>query len=269
MVRVVQVSDTHLSPRTPEATDNWRAVVRHLNADPPDLVVHTGDVTLDGAHDEADLQFARRLLDEVEAPQVVVPGNHDLGDVAPTAMPIDEERRRRYVDLFDDGFWSRPCGAWRLVGVDIQTLLSGLADTEERWTWLGRELGRPDPTVLFLHRPLAPLEATDEDVAIRYVGAPHRHRLQGLLAGSTVRVLASGHVHQFRTGRTGSTHGIDHVWAPSTWACLPDDVQPVLGDKVVGVVEHVLEAEATSRVVVPDGVAQHTIGVDIPVPYDH
>lgn len=44
------VSDTHLSAVAPEAEANWDAVVRHIALTAPDLVVHVGDLSLDGTH---------------------------------------------------------------------------------------------------------------------------------------------------------------------------------------------------------------------------
>ncbi|HEX6420490.1 MAG TPA: metallophosphoesterase, partial [Acidimicrobiales bacterium] len=75
--RLLVVSDTHLSPRTPEADTNWDAVVRHVAATRPDLVVHAGDVSLDGALAPGDLDHARRRLDRLPVPWRAVPGNHD------------------------------------------------------------------------------------------------------------------------------------------------------------------------------------------------
>ena len=76
--RVLLVSDSHLSTRAPEANANWCAVV--AAADGFELVIHAGDLTLDGAQEPADLDHARELLDALPIPWVVVPGNHDIGD---------------------------------------------------------------------------------------------------------------------------------------------------------------------------------------------
>jgi hypothetical protein len=49
-IRLVAVADTHLSSRAPDGLANWAAVVRDVAATNPDLIVHLGDVTLDGIH---------------------------------------------------------------------------------------------------------------------------------------------------------------------------------------------------------------------------
>jgi 3',5'-cyclic AMP phosphodiesterase CpdA len=79
-IRVLVVSDSHLSPRTPEAVANWDSVVAHIATDRPDIVVHTGDVSTDGARVGGDLAFARAQVDRIVRPHYVLPGNHDLGD---------------------------------------------------------------------------------------------------------------------------------------------------------------------------------------------
>ena len=61
-LRVVQISDTHLSPTRAYAVPNVRAILAWLAADPPDLVVHTGDVTADDPDDAGEADFARQLL---------------------------------------------------------------------------------------------------------------------------------------------------------------------------------------------------------------
>jgi predicted phosphodiesterase len=262
-VRVVQVSDTHLSERTPEAAANWQAIVDYLERDPPDLVVNTGDISLNGADDLDDLQVAFEAHTPLTIPWRAIPGNHDIGDVGATGQPIDDVRRRRYAEVFGDGFWVERCGEWDVVGVDIQTLVADPASTW--WTWLADVLSSPGPTMLCLHRPLMPFDDT-EDVAARYVEPVTRDRLGAMVRDSSVQVMASGHVHQ---AHCGVVDGVTHVWAPSTWATIPDEIQPVIGSKVVGVVEHTLGDEATSRVVVPDGVGQYVVGQSFPSPYRH
>jgi len=43
-VRLVHISDTHLSPTRPLFLDNFRRLAEVLAADPPDLIVNTGDI---------------------------------------------------------------------------------------------------------------------------------------------------------------------------------------------------------------------------------
>jgi len=61
------------------------------------------------------------------------------------------------------------------------------------------------------------------------------------------------------------------VWAPSTWAALPDRIQPVIGTKTVGIVEHELHSDGSVRstFVQPPSMADVIVGDDFPSPYEH
>src|ERR1700761_4583227 len=101
--RVIFVSDTHMSPDVPEAQANWAAVVAYIAAENPGLVVHLGDLSLDGARNPADLEHARRQLELLPVPWRAVPGNHDVGDNPLPGMPdslaVDDARRERWLDV--------------------------------------------------------------------------------------------------------------------------------------------------------------------------
>ena len=73
--RIVQISDTHLSAAG-GVPPPWPAAM--AGADPPDLVVHSGDIVYEDPDDVADREFARRLH-EIASDLVVIPGNHDVG----------------------------------------------------------------------------------------------------------------------------------------------------------------------------------------------
>jgi 3',5'-cyclic AMP phosphodiesterase CpdA len=264
--RIAHVSDTHFAPDSPHADQHWAAVTAYVTATRPDLVVHTGDVTLDGHADPAQLAYARERLAALPVPWLVLPGNHDVGDAGDPRHPLDGDRRARWAEVFGTDRWSHRIGGWRLVGVDVQTLADHRPESAELADWLVSELSAPGPTALFLHRPLWPWGEADDEPR-RYVGEPLRARLAGLLARG-VRLVGSGHVHQFLTH---DDDGVHHVWAPSTWALLPDHIQPVIGDKRTGLVEHVLAGDGTvtSTFVQPPGMADLVIGRDFPSPYDH
>jgi 3',5'-cyclic AMP phosphodiesterase CpdA len=263
-LRITHVSDTHLSPGTPQAVANWDRVVAHVEATRPDLVLNTGDITCDGARDPSQLAFARRQLDRLPVRWAAIPGNHDLGDAGPTSQPINDSSRRRYREAIGEANWVLELGGWRIVGVDIQLLLSPLPEAATAWRWLVEVTEPPGPTVLAMHRPLQP-GPEHADAPHRYVTEPLRTRLAALMESSDIRLVLSGHVHQWRTM---TINGTEHVWGPSTWATLPDSSQAVMGVKAVGIVEHELSAQGiVSTMVRPDGVGQHVIGVDVASPY--
>ena len=153
--RVLVVADSHLSERNPEAGRNWSAVVAHVEAVAPDLVIHVGDITADGAHHPEDLDHARDQLARIEAPVHVLPGNHDLGDNpfgAPPEDVIDATRLDRYRQVFDADRWCVEVGAWRLLGIDTQLFDSGLADDGRAVGVVGGAARRPPATA---HPPRA------------------------------------------------------------------------------------------------------------------
>ena len=216
---MIVVSDSHLSARTPEATAHWDALVDHVTATGPDLVVHVGDISTDGEVVPDDLDYSRRQLDRVPAPLVAVPGNHDVGDGAAWtydgAAAIGADTLRPYRATFGPDRFSVPAGRWRLLGLDAQLLGSGEPEEDDQWAWLDDEIRRVPPATpvgLVLHKPLVPVDG-DRDRPGRYVPEPARGRLLALLAGVDSRVVVSGHVHQaLRRDRDGLTH----VWVPSS-----------------------------------------------------
>ena len=48
-IRIVQVSDTHVSRKRAYFVDNWDVFVEEISRARPHLIVHSGDVAFDGA----------------------------------------------------------------------------------------------------------------------------------------------------------------------------------------------------------------------------
>ena len=271
--RVVVVSDSHLSERTPEAQRNWSAVLRHLESVPPDLVVHAGDLSLDGTYDGSELLYARTQLRRVRVPWLAVPGNHDIGDNPGPGFDPDDAvtggRLTRWRDEVGDDFWATWLGNWRVVGVNAQLFGSASEDEAAQWTFLEAELKGPRvPTVLVTHKPLT---ASEHELAAapqyRFVPSPAREGLVALCREAGVEVVVSGHVHQSRRLHAA---GMTHLWAPTTWAVLPDWLQPHIGAKRCGILELDLREDGgfTAQWVEPAGLEQLTLGEDIASPYD-
>jgi predicted phosphodiesterase len=275
-LRVTVVSDTHLSPRTPEADANWDAVVDHVGRTLPDLVVHLGDLTLDGMNDASELSRARGLLDRLPVSWHAVPGNHDVGD-NPLATQANGEaitpgRHESWVDAIGADHWALELDGRTLIGLNAQLFGSGLSAESDQWRWLSGQLeGMPadHPTALVMHKPLS---APEHELAVappyRFVPQPARRQLERLLAGRATPLAVSGHVHQFRVLDVGPRR---HVWAPTTWAVLPDRIQAPYGAKRCGVVALTLAADVRTQASLeePAGMRQITLSNDIPDPYDH
>jgi 3',5'-cyclic AMP phosphodiesterase CpdA len=271
--QVVVVSDSHFSGRTPEAERNWCAVLRHVEAVQPDLVVHVGDLTVDGAHRPEELDVAKEQLDRLSRPWRAVPGNHDVGEnPAGETTARDEvtgERLGRWRGVFGADHWVAEVGPWRVLGVDAQLFGSGTADEDDQWAFLEGALARRRKTVLVTHKPLT---AGRDELAsappYRFVPLPARERLVELSQAGGVEIVLSGHVHQQRALDAAR---LRHLWVTTTWAVLPDWLQAPVGAKRCGLVElelPELDGGPSARFVEPDGLTQLTLGDDIPSPYE-
>jgi len=93
----------------------------------------------------------------------------------------------------------------------------------------------PGPDGVFLHRPLARVRPGDPK--------------------STLRVVVSGHTHQYLDLVMA---GVRHVWMPSSGFVLPDEMQPGIGEELVGIGLLELHDE-TMRFDLwcPDGMVRH------------
>ncbi len=271
-MRLVLVSDTHLSPAAPEADANWDEVVRYVDDTAPDAVVHLGDLSMNGGGDVDDLRHARRQLDRLGVAWYAVPGNHDVGDnpwAESTEATVDLLRVERWVDVVGADRWSLSIDGWTLIGINAQVLGSGLDAETTQWEWLEAHIAEANgtgPVALITHKPItAPQQELDAAPPYRFVPPPARQRLAGLLHGCRLELVVSGHVHQFRTLEVDD---VTHLWTPTTWAVLPDEIQPTLGAKRCGIVTLELDGDGrvVARLVEPAGLSQLTLLEDIPNP---
>ncbi len=266
------VSDSHFSDRTPEADRNWSAVLRHVDAVGPDLVVHVGDVTVDGAHHPGELGLARQRLAEIPVPWHVVPGNHDVGENPGSDSGDDvvtSGRVAAWDRVFGSDHWLVDVGAWRVLGLDAQLFGSGTVEEDDQWAFLEDALRDAHRTVLVTHKPLT---AGDDELATappyRFVPPPARARLTELCHAGGVELVLSGHVHQQRRLEAA---GLCHHWVTTTWAVLPEWLQATVGVKRCGLLELALPSDGTAPEAVfvePEGMAQLTLGENVPSPYE-
>src|SRR5215211_3639395 len=76
--RFAFISDTHIGSPNGLAEEDLRRTVRDINAmNDIAFVVITGDITELGTDEE--LRMAKQILDSLDVPYYIIPGNHDTG----------------------------------------------------------------------------------------------------------------------------------------------------------------------------------------------
>ena len=217
-LRVIHVTDTHLSRSHAYFIDNWRIFCDIVAADPPDLLIHTGDVSFNGPANEDDLAFARAQMDMLPCPWLIVPGNHDIGEAPRYSrldQPLNDERIAAWKRHFGAQHWLHDIGDWRIVGIDTSLLGSDRPEEAEQRAFLGHvlETRGARPVLLMMHMP--PFVETAEDPKITTSSVVPEARAALLEACRTggVRAIACGHLH---VHHQKSWSGIDIVWGPCT-----------------------------------------------------
>jgi len=248
-VRIIQLSDTHVSHLGGIPAQNLSLLIDHLNHEiRPDLVVHTGDIVIADPDSARDREAARSLLSRIEAPVVTVPGNHDVGECAEAPwqdIAVTGERIAAFASAWgDDRFFltgnaANRCEDWVFIGLNSERIASGLPEEREQWDWLAGLAERVEgkSVMLFLHKPLWFPGGNQSGLT---VPAADRERLTALLSGARLRVVANGHVHRYRRAFEGDTLT---VWAPSLTFALPADPDHGLDPSTPGFVEYLIEGD--------------------------
>lgn len=218
VIRLVQVSDTHLSRARGYFVENYRVFLDEMARERPDVVIHSGDVSLNGPDEADDLAFARAELDRLPAPWLAVAGNHDTGEAPRHArldQPLDAARLARWRQHIGDIWWQHDVGAWRIIGLESALFASDLPDEARQFAFLRAALTTRGhrPVMVVLHMP--PFVDAADDPAFTTSALPFEARagFLDLCASEGVRIITCGHCHVYRT--------IDHrgmriVWAPGT-----------------------------------------------------
>lgn len=258
-MRIALIADTHLSSRSPECVANWHAARRAVKRIGADLTVHLGDITLDGQSRRDELVFASRLTQHWPTELKCVPGNHDLGDGS-GERPLDERLLAAYRDALGPDRWVVKAGPWRLLGINAQLLGTHTPQEDALWTWIAEQVGpRSDceHSALFLHRPLRRSGTGEDTRKGRYVGSAQTERLLNGPLKPTLRVVVSGHTHQYRDV---TIDAVRHLWMPSTAFILPDEMQVRIGEKLVGIgLLDLGESAARFDLWCPDGMTCHDV----------
>lgn len=234
-MRVIQISDTHLSRGKAHFADNWAPLARWIGAHSPDLVIHTGDVTVDGAEVDDDLAYAADLMAGLGVRFRALPGNHDVGEAGHPRQPVNDERLARWRARFGDDRWVEDAAGWRLVGLDAMILGSSGAAEAAQAAWLENTMAECAGSSIawFLHKPLFLDSPAEGDTGYWSVKPQPRARLMALLRQHKVALVASGHLHKAHVRRLDDTQ---YVWGPAS-SFLVGDLQPTMpGEKRLGAV---------------------------------
>ena len=252
-MRIIQISDTHLSAVHDHFAGNTKVFTESLGCLEPDLFVHTGDISMDGAREIDDLVLSKRWQEALPAPVLTLPGNHDVGDLASIRadQPLNDERLLAWRTIVGPDRWHHVHDGWSLIGLNAMLMGSGHPDEERQFEWLETVLQTDLPVALFIHKPLC-IDALDEGPCGYWTIAPGpRRRLATLLERCNVRLVASGHLH---IQRRKVIDDISHIWAPASSFVVGVAQQDLGGERILGYVEHVLDGEeVTSRFVRPAG----------------
>ncbi len=204
-MRIIQISDSHISRDRPTRTAELESCIQHINAaDPqPDIVVHTGDVAHNGLAEE--YLTARRLLDNLSAPYIVLAGNRDnrqellkiFADVCRLQLgspfiqyPVEEfDTRLICIDTVSD-----KSNKGRLCEARLKHIEDLLAADSSR------------PVVLLLHHP--PFEVEVAPDPFQFEEWADVDALQALIKKhDQIRGLYCGHIHREAEATVGLVPG--------------------------------------------------------------
>ncbi len=200
MATIIHISDIHFM-RVDHAM--CEQVIGFISKERPRLTVISGDLTQRAR--EKQYLAARRFIDHIPGPVVVVPGNHDVPmyDVLRRFFrPLERFTRIITPDLWptysDDELFALGANTTRAFTCDPHAFWKNGTLSEAQLTEIGERFAHARPgalRVLVIHHPLVnPWNDGTRDAA------RGRDRIIRALEGAGVRVVLSGHLH-FAYGR--------------------------------------------------------------------
>lgn len=211
---IAQITDSHVAVReTPvdkrfATAKHLEQAVTHLMLLPkqPDIVIVTGDCAESGSIPEYEL--FRQLLQPLDMPVYVIPGNHDNRENLHQVFGDQGDRH-------DQDFMQYvvEAGAVRLIALDTVTQGRDRGELcHQRLAWLEERLNenRSSPTILFQHHPPFPI-----GIPLLDRGGFGEVEAFGRLVEShpNIERIMAGHVHCHVMRRF---HGTMAVACPST-----------------------------------------------------
>lgn len=207
---IAQITDLHIDDRSAgvnplkgDTRERLSRTVGYLNqfVPRPSVVLITGDLT-DFASPE-EYAAARSILDRLEMPSFVIPGNHDRREVLRDAFSDHDY-------LPGEGFLHYVVEHYplRLIGLDtVVPGQEGGALCDDRLMWLEERLHENErkPTLIFMHHPpyltgMPQLDKVNCRGGGRMAEIVARHR--------NVEGIACGHLHRSTSVRFGGTAAV-------------------------------------------------------------
>jgi 3',5'-cyclic AMP phosphodiesterase CpdA len=203
MRTIAQISDLHFGRHSSEIMED---LLKSLDQSHPDVVAMSGDFTQRAKHSE--FAEARKFLDRICYPKVVVPGNHDV--------PLYNAFSRLFLPLAKYNHYVAPVGQADNFFLDEELAVLGINTARSLTVKNGRISHNQIASVSQM------LKATPENVTKILVthhplGLPSgeaRLELAGRSAlalevfeAAGVRILLSGHHHRARSGSIAEIEG--------------------------------------------------------------
>ncbi len=174
------ITDSHVGYNKADA--DLDSIVISINSNNKiKFIVHTGDITEKGKN--AELERAKEILDKLNSPYYIVPGNHDA--------KWSESGGTKFSELWDDDRFSFAKDNYRFIGINSAILWKGGGGhfSPETLDWLREEIQSVkgnEKIILLAHHPLNEeidnwFEATnilrEKKIAAVLVGHGHEYKI--------------------------------------------------------------------------------------------
>jgi putative phosphoesterase len=182
-MRIFHLSDTHVGSASDFNKGTLYRLLEAINESGSDLVIHSGDVTQGGRRTE--YKRARQMLSRIEAPAVILPGNHDA--------------RSGGLHLFEE-YIGDTSGVREIGDTAVIWVNSAFADSDQgrvgmvKYNMMRRALNEHSDTsikIIALHHHVVPIPRAGRERNVLYNAGD----ILDLILSSDVDLVLSGHRH--------------------------------------------------------------------------